>query len=318
MQFSDLGKSGLRVSRVALGTWAMSNDPEWWGPADDNESIAAIHAALDAGVNLIDTAAAYGRGHAETLVGKALLGQRQRAVISSKCGLPWDASRPGAPIKRNLSAKSIFAECEGSLRRLRTDTIDIYFCHWPDPETPLSETVQAMEKLREQGKIRAVGMSNYGCEDLTEARQHGTVDAVQPPFNMFNRRAAEDLLPYCQEFGIAVTVYSPLCKGLLSGRFGASSKFTDLRASDPEFIGQRFQRNLAVVEQLRPIAANRGVSLAQLVLNWTLRQSGVSVVLAGAKRPSQVTENVGAVAFALREEEVAAIDRVLAEHDAGT
>jgi aryl-alcohol dehydrogenase-like predicted oxidoreductase len=174
-----------------------------------------------------------------------------------------------------------------------------------------------MEKLRQQGKIRALGVSNYGCEALTEARQYGTVDAVQPPFNMLNRRAAEDLLPYCQEFGIAVTVYGPLCKGLLSGRFGPGSKFTDLRTSDPEFIGPRFQRNLATVERLRPIAAKCGVSLAQLVLNWTLCQPGVSVVLAGAKRPSQVTENVGAVAFALGEEEIAAIDRVLAEHDAG-
>lgn len=316
MQYRELGQSGLRVSVLGLGTWAMGNDPEWWGLVDDNESIAAIHAALDAGVNLIDTAPAYGRGHAEILLGKALLGQRHRAVIATKCGLVWDSSRPEGPITRNLTARSVIAECEASLRRLRTDVIDICFCHWPDPETPLAETVGALEKLRDQGKLRAIGLSNYGCEALAEARKFGTIDALQPNFNMFDRAAADDLLPYCQEYHIAVIAYGSLCKGLLTGRFRSDTRLTDLRAKDPQFLGPRYRRNLAAVERLRQIADRQQVSLAQLALNWTVHQPGITGAVFGAKRPSQVVDDVGAVGWSLGAEQLEQIDQVLAERDA--
>jgi aryl-alcohol dehydrogenase-like predicted oxidoreductase len=316
MEYREFGRTGMRVSALALGTWAMGNDPEWWGAVDDNESIAAIHTALDAGVNLIDSAPAYGRGQAETLLGKALLGQRKRALIVTKCGLVWDPSRPESPISRNLTAKSIFAECEASLRRLRTDVIDVYFCHWPDPETPLAETIETLERLREQGKVRAIGLSNYGCEALAEARRVGRMDALQPAFNMFDRAAADDLLPYCQEHHIAVMAYGPLCKGLLTGRFRADTKLVDLRARDPQFIGPRYRRNLATVDRLRAIAEARQVSLAQLVLNWTIHQPGVTVALVGAKRPSQVADSVEAVGWRLTDDELQQIEKVLAERDA--
>ncbi len=310
MHRRPLGDSGLEVSVIALGTWAMGGEAEIWGQVDDRESVAAIHQALDSGINLIDTAPIYGLGHCEEIVGKAIRGRRDEVVLATKCGLLFPKSRDRLPA-RCLSRDGILRECEQSLRRLQTDVIDLYQCHWPDSQTPLHETMEALTTLREQGKIRAIGLSNFGCEQISAARELGPIHALQPSFSMLHLRAAEDLIPYCLEYGIGVLPYGPLAKGLLTGKFTADSQFQDIRAHDPEFIGDRFRRNLRVVDELEKIAARYDKTMTQLAINWTVGHPGVTAPIVGAKRPSQVVENAGGVGWNITEEDRTRIDAVL-------
>ncbi len=310
MQRRPLGDSGLEVSPLALGTWAMGGFVPTWGTVDDRESIAAIHQALDAGINLIDTAPIYGLGHAEETVGKAIQGRRHEVLVATKCGLLLPKSEEDLP-PRCLGRDSVLRECDSSLRRLRTDTIDLYQCHWPDPETPIEETMGALTTLWERGKIRAIGLSNFSCEQITAARDYGPIHSVQPCFSMFHLRAAEDLLPYCIEHRIGVLAYGPLAKGLLTGKFDSDSRFDDIRASDPDFTGDRFLRNLGIVEEIRRIAKAYDKTAAQLALNWTSHYPGVTAPIFGAKRPSQVLENVGAVGWTISEDDCARIKALL-------
>lgn len=305
-----LGDSGLEVSAIALGTWAMGGAAETWGHVDDRESIAAVYQALDSGITLIDTAPIYGLGHSEEIVGKAIHGRRDKVILATKCGLLFPKSKDELP-PRCLSRKSIMRECEESLRRLRTDLIDLYHCHWPDPETPIQETMEALTTLQERGKIRAIGMSNFSCEQITAAREFGPVHCLQLPFSMLQRRAAEDLIPYCVDHRIGALPYSPLARGLLTGKFTADSRFFGLRAHDPDFQRDRFQRNLRVVEELKKIAAEHDRTVAQLVINWTTTYPGVTAPIVGVKRPSQVLENVGGVGWKITEEARARIDTLL-------
>ncbi|UCG33095.1 MAG: aldo/keto reductase [Phycisphaerales bacterium] len=308
MQRRVLGNSGLEVSPIALGCLAMGADGSW-GPVNDNESIAAIQTALDLGINLIDTSPYQGGGHSEILVGKAIQSRRDEVIISSKCGLFHDPD-DSLP-RRCLKKDAILHECEGSLRRLRVDTIDLYQCHWPDPKTPIVETMGAMELLLRQGKIRAIGLCNYGCERLHEARTAGTVHACQMLLNMLQRQVTEELLPYCQEYRMGVLAYSPLCKGLLTGKFDRQSRFEDLRRNHPEFLGVRFARNLAILEKLRRISQNYGKTVGQLALNWACNHPGVTAVILGAKRPSQIRENVGALGWQITTDDLDEIHAIL-------
>lgn len=292
MEYRRLGRTDLDVSVIAMGCWALGGDPEFWGPVDDNESIAAIQQGLDLGINLIDTAAAYGCGHSEEIVGKAIAGQRDRAVIATKCGLVWRETH--GPKERCLRRDSIVRECEASLRRLRVETIDLYQLHWPDPDTPIAETMETLLKLREEDRIRHIGVSNFSCEQIGEARRYGPVECLQPELSMLDREACEELLPYCREYGIGVIVYGPLARGLLTGKFDASSRFSDLRAKDPHFAGESFRRHLDLIERLREIANELGCTVGQLALRWVIQQPGVTAAIAGAKRASQVRENAGA------------------------
>lgn len=312
MEQRPLGNSGLMVSPIGLGTWAMGGTVETWGVVDDRESIAAIHQALDGGVNLIDTAAVYGLGHSEQIVGKAIQGRRDAVVLATKCGLLFPVSEDELP-PRCLKKESIIRECEASLRRLRTDVIDLYQCHWPDPDTPIRETMEAMGTLLKQGKIRAVGLSNYSCEEIAAAREFAPIHCLQPPFSMIHRRASEDLLPFCLEHEIGVISYSPLAKGLLTGKFDESSKLEGIRATDPDYLGSRFRSHLAIIAKLRPIAEASGMTLAQLAINWTVRQPGISAALVGAKRPSQVAENIAALDRSPSPDQQAQIDAILRE-----
>lgn len=305
-----LGDSGLEVSAVALGTWAMGGSIETWGPVDDGESIAAIHQALDCGINLIDTAPVYGLGHSEQIVGNAIQGRRGEVLLATKCGLPIASTRNGYP-PRCLAPASILRECEQSLRRLRTDVIDLYLCHWPDPDTPILDTMEALVGLREQGKIRAIGLSNFSCEQVAAAREFGTIHCLQSPFSMVARRTAEDLVPFCREHGMGVLAYSPLAKGLLTGKFREKDTFDGVRARDPDFIGKRYLRNLRMLESLRPIAEAYDKTLTQLVINWTASQPGITAPVVGAKRASQVLENAGGVGWSIRDEDRLRIDRIL-------
>lgn len=314
MEQRPLGDSGLIVSAIGLGTWAMGGDPDTWGQVDDRESIATIQQALDCGINLIDTAPIYGRGHSEEIVGKAIQGHRADVVLATKCGHNVPTMGVETPA-RSLVPEDIIRDCQNSLRRLRTDVIDLYLCHWPDPATPLRASMAALVELREQGKIRAIGLSNFSCEQLATAREFGPVHSVQAPYSMLLRRAADDLLPYCLEHGLGILAYGPLARGLLTGKFTASDSFEGLRGRDPEFRGARYRRNLRVVEALRRIATAYDRTPGQLALNWVLSTPGVTVALAGAKRPSQVQENAGAVGWSIDAVDRAQIERILADGD---
>ncbi|GMU22450.1 MAG: aldo/keto reductase [Phycisphaerae bacterium] len=313
MEYRQLGQTDLSVSVVGLGCWAIGGDVATWGPVDDNESVAAIQQGLDLGINLIDTAPGYGYGHSEEIVGKAIAGRREQAVVATKCGLVWRDA--GGPISRSLRPESIASECAASLRRLHVETIDLYQIHWPDPQTPLSATMEALLRLRDQGKIRHIGVSNFSCEQMTESRQHAPIASLQPELSMFEQSVKEELLPYCREYRIGVITYGSLARGLLTGKFTSTSTFTDLRARDSRFMGGAFGRNLAIIERLRPIAQRLGCTMGQLALRWAVQQEGVTAVISGVKRPSQVIENAGAGRLLVPVEVMDEIDGILAERE---
>ncbi|UCE58865.1 MAG: aldo/keto reductase [Phycisphaerales bacterium] len=310
MERRRLGDSELEVSALALGTWAMGATVETWGCVDDGESIASIQEALDCGINLIDTAPIYGLGHSEEIVGKAIQGRRDEVLLATKCGLLFPKSENELP-PRCLAPESILRECEASLRRLRTEYIDLYQCHWPDPDVPVRETMGALTALLEQGKIRALGVSNFGIEEIASAREFGPICASQPAFSILQPRAAQDLIPYCIEHDMGVLPYSPLAKGLLTGKFDEDSKLEGVRTRDPEFIGARYRRNLSLVASLKEIAQRYDKTVAQLAINWTANHPGVTAPIVGAKRPSQVIENAGGVGWTLTDEDRARIDELV-------
>src|SRR5664280_2771430 len=244
LQINDttLNDTTLTASRIALGTWSIGG---WmWGGSDEQDAINTIHAALDHGINIIDTAPVYGFGHAEEIVGKARAegGRRQNVLIATKVGLDW---RDGAPF-RNASKARIQKEIEDSLRRLRTDVIDLYQVHWPDPSTPIEETARALAELHRAGKIRAIGVSNFSPAHMDLFRAVAPLHTVQPPHNLLEREAEKDVLPYCRDKNIATLAYGSLCRGLLSGRMKADSNFTgdDLRRTDPKFQPPRLEQYL--------------------------------------------------------------------------
>lgn len=311
MHLRRMGTSDLHVSPLALGTWAMGGSADSWGPVDDRESIAAIQQSLDSGVNLIDTAPIYGWGHSEEIVGKAIQGRRHEVLLATKCGLM--PGRPGEPPVRCLKRQRILEECHASLRRLRTEVIDLYQCHWPDPTTPIRETMSAMTELLHRGTIRAIGLSNFAVEEITAAREFGPVHCLQSPLSMLHPRAISELLPYCMEHHIGFLAYSPLAKGLLSGKFDERSSFSGIRARDVDFVGSRYRSHLNTIERLRGIADTLKISLAQLALAWTIAQPGVTSAIAGAKRPSQVLENAAGAAIVLNDADRASITRILNE-----
>jgi aryl-alcohol dehydrogenase-like predicted oxidoreductase len=286
MEMTDVADTTLRVSRVALGTWAIGG---WmWGGTDDPRSVATIREALAHGVNIIDTAPVYGFGHSEEIVGKALAegNLRSRVVIASKVGLEWRDGR----VFRNSSPARILKEIDDSLRRLRTDVIDIYQVHWPDPTVPIEETAETMHMLLRQGKIRAIGCSNFSVAEMEKFRQVAPLHVVQPPYNMFERGIETDILPYCLEHKITTLGYGALCRGLLSGRMRADTTFDgdDLRRNDPKFQQPRFGQYLDAVAQLNRFAERRyGKQVIHLAVRWMLDQ-GIGVALWGARRPDQL------------------------------
>jgi aryl-alcohol dehydrogenase-like predicted oxidoreductase len=286
IETTDVAGTPLSMTRVALGTWAIGG---WmWGGTDDANAIATIRGALEHGINIIDTAPAYGFGHSEEIVGKALAeGKlRSRVVIASKVGLEW---RDGQ-VFRNSSRDRILKEIEDSLRRLRTDVIDIYQVHWPDQAVPIEETAETMLLLLRQGKIRAIGCSNFSVAEMDRFRRVAPLHVVQPPYNMFERGIEADILPYCLKHNITTLGYGALCRGLLSGRMRADTKFDgdDLRRNDPKFQQPRFGQYLDAVEQLDQLALQRyGKRVIHLAVRWMLDQ-GIGVALWGARRPDQL------------------------------
>ena len=272
----------------------------FWGAADDAESIRVIHRALDLGVTLIDTAEAYGRGHAEEVVGKALAGRRRQAVIATKA----------AP--NHLEPAEAVKALEGSLERLQTDYVDVYFIHWPNPDVRLGSTMEAFERLRAEGRIRALGVSNFGPREMDSARRHGVIDVLQPPYNMLWREVEPATLPYCREHNIGVMPYSGLAQGLLTGALSRNTTFAegDERRTTVLFQPGAYERALNAVEGLRPIAAKYRKSVAQLAIQWLTSQPGVSSPLLGARTIREIEENVGSVGWTIAAADLAEIDRL--------
>jgi aryl-alcohol dehydrogenase-like predicted oxidoreductase len=286
MEHIAIGTSGLTTSRIGLGTWAIGG---WmWGGTDEAQSIATIRSAIGRGVTLIDTAPAYGFGRSEEIVGKALAegGLRDKVQIATKVGLYWKEGK----VFRDSRPVRIREEIEDSLRRLRTDVIDLYQVHWPDVDTPLAETARVLEDLRREGKIRAIGVSNFSPAQMDTFRAAAKLDAVQPPYNLFEREIEVDVLPYARRAGLAVLSYGALCRGLLTGKITADSTFEgdDLRNSDPKFQRARLQHYVAAVQELRALAQERfGKSVLALAVRWVLDQ-GPTIALWGARRPEQL------------------------------
>jgi aryl-alcohol dehydrogenase-like predicted oxidoreductase len=312
VEFVDIPGTSMRVSRVALGTWAIGG---WmWGGSNENDAISAIHAALDRGINLIDTAPVYGFGRSEEIVGKALAigGRRKRAFIATKVGLDWKDGKPF----RNASKARIVEEAENSLRRLQTDVIDLYQVHWPDPHTPIAEVAEAMGELHKAGKIRAIGVSNFSPAQMEEFRKVAPLHAAQPPYNLFERAIEGDVLPYCRARDIAVLAYGSLCRGLLSGSMSKSSRFTgdDLRRNDPKFLKPRFEQYLAAVERLDHFAQERyGRRVIQLAVRWVLDRGGMNIALWGARRADQLAPIADVAGWHIDDAAMAEIDVILRE-----
>jgi aryl-alcohol dehydrogenase-like predicted oxidoreductase len=310
MEYVDISGTTIRASRIALGTWAIGG---WmWGGSDEREAIKTIHSALDRGINLIDTAPVYGFGHSEEIVGKALAmdGRRERALIATKAGLNW---KDGKPFRDARKAR-IVEEVENSLRRLRTDVIDLYQVHWPDPDTRIAEVAEAMASLHCAGKIRAVGVSNFSPAQMDEFRKVAPLHAAQPPYNLFERAIEQDVLPYCRDRAIAVLAYGSLCRGLLSGRMSPTTEFNgdDLRKSDPKFVAPRFGQYLAAVDELDRIAKQRfGRRVIHLAARWVLDRNKMNIALWGARRADQLSPIAGALGWRLDNDAMAEIDSVL-------
>jgi aryl-alcohol dehydrogenase-like predicted oxidoreductase len=309
MERTIIPGTALQVSRVAIGTWAIGG---WmWGGTDDAESIAAIRAALEHGINLIDTAPAYGFGHSEEVVGNAIAGAglREQVVIATKTGLEW---RDGN-VFRNASRARILKEVDDSLRRLRTDHIDIYQVHWPDPLVPIEETAEAMRTLLTSGKIRAIGVSNFSVDEMERFRRVAPLHVLQSPFNLFERQIENDALPYCHSNNIATLGYGALCRGLLTGRMRTDTAFTgdDLRRTDPKFVEPRYSQYLSAVEQLDRLAGDRfGKRVIHLAVRWMLDR-GIAAALWGARHPGQLEPVDGVSGWHLDDAALAEIDRIL-------
>jgi aryl-alcohol dehydrogenase-like predicted oxidoreductase len=304
----------IAPSRIGLGTWAIGG---WmWGGTDETESIRTIHAALDRGITLIDTAPAYGFGRSEEIVGKALAegGRRASVVLATKVGLDWKNEQPF----RNGSRARIFKEIDDSLRRLRTDAIDLYQVHWPDPNTPIAETAGAMADLHKAGKIRAIGVSNFSPAQMDAFGAVAPLHAVQPPYNLFERAIEADVLPYARRHGLAMLAYGALCRGLLSGRMRADTKFpdSDLRgAADPKFKPPHFGAYLAAVTALDRFAQERfGKRVIHLALRWVLDRAPNAIALWGARHPDQLDPVGDVLGWTIDAAAMTEIDRIVAQH----
>ncbi len=321
-----LGSSGFQITTVGFGSWAIGGGG-WafgWGPQDDAESIATMRHALELGVNWIDTAAVYGLGHSEEVVGKLLreLLASERPLIFTKCGLTWDANNPMQAARRILKPETIRLECEASLRRLGVERIDLYQFHWPDETgTPVEDSWGAMVKLIDEGKIRAAGVSNFNVDLLERCEAIRHVDSLQPLFSMVSRGAAEKLLPWCKNQNTGVICYSPMQSGILTDAFTAErvAKMAsdDWRRRGPEFQEPALSRNLALRDALRPIAARHGASVSSVAIAWTLSWPGLSGAIVGARTPAQVDGWIQAATLQLTQDDLAEIAAAIARTQAG-
>jgi aryl-alcohol dehydrogenase-like predicted oxidoreductase len=311
----NLGNSDLQLTPIGFGAWAIGGG-NWefaWGPQDDQESIAAIHRALDEGINWIDTAAIYGLGHSEEIVGKALKSfSGPRPLVFTKCSMRW---HPDRTIYRSLKAGSLAEELEGSLRRLGVDTIDLYQIHWPNPEEEIEEAWETLSKFKEHGKVRWIGASNFSVAQMKRAQAIAPITSLQPPYSMLRRAIEEEVLPYAQDNGIGVINYSPMVSGLLTGSMTAERVAAfpadDWRRRAVEFNEPRLSRNLRLVELLREIGDGHGVSPGVVAVAWTLRHPAITAAIVGGRSASQVMGLAPALNFRLSDDEYSRINAFL-------
>ncbi len=326
MEHRQLGDTDIEVPGIILGAWAIGG---WmWGPQDHDDAIAAIRTSLDAGIDAIDTAAVYGFGRSEELLAEAIADRpRDQIILLTKFGLRWDHGGEGTvrffetkdlegntvSIYRFASPESVILECERSLRRLKTDYIDVYQIHWPDDTTPVEETFGAIDKLIRDGKIRAGGVSNYTPELMDRAHKVTPLGSSQPPYSMVLRDAEQDVIPWCTEHNVGVIVYSPLQRGLLTGKIKPGYKFDDddHRGENAFFQPQNVRRVNAFLDEIRPIAESHNATLGQLAINWTVHRPGITAALVGARNPKQAAENARALDFQLTAEETKRINDLL-------
>ncbi len=315
MQTRKLGYSDLDLTTIGLGTWAMGGG-NWkfgWGPQDDEDSIKAIHAGFEQGINWIDTAAIYGHGHAEKVVGKAIKGIRDSLIIATKCGRVWKGD--SREIGKSLRADSIRLEVENSLTRLDIEVIDLYQIHWPEPDEQIEEGWATIADLIKEGKIRYGGVSNFNLDQLKRAQAIHPISSLQPPYNMLRREIEDDIITYCDTNKIGIIAYSPMQAGLLTGKFtkerAEGLPESDWRSRHPFFVKPQLNINLQVVEQLREIADRKNVALAQLSLAWVLRKKEVTAAIVGARKPTQIQETAKASAVILSENEIEEIEGIL-------
>ncbi len=332
MRYQALGTSGIEASVVALGTWAIGG---WmWGGTEEADSIKCIHAAIDAGINFIDTAPVYGFGTSEEVVGKAIKGRRDKVVLATKCGLVWNTDKgdyyfntnPGTVfesadniahnVHRYLAPASIRDEVEKSLKRLQTDVIDLYQTHLQETTTPIAETMAELLKLKDEGKIRAIGVSNAGTEQMDEYRAAGCLDTDQEKYSMIDPKAEAGSLSYCADNGLAFLAYSPIGQGLLTGKLGPERTFptNDLRSTGKRFSVANRERVASLLAAFQPIAETHSVTLAQLAIAWTVQQHGCTHALVGARTIQQAEENAAAGDVVLTNDELALMRTAVEAH----
>jgi aryl-alcohol dehydrogenase-like predicted oxidoreductase len=304
----------MALTPIGFGAWAIGGG-DWqysWGPQDDKDSIAAIHQALDMGINWIDTAAVYGLGHSEEVVAKALKSANRKPYVFTKCSRRW---REDGSIYSSLKATSLAEELEDSLRRLSLETIDLYQLHWPDPESEIEEALEALARLREQGKIRWIGISNFNVEQMKRAQKIAHITSLQPPYSMLRRAIEAEILPFAKANGIGVINYSPMLSGMLTGKMSAervaAMPTEDWRRRNPEFNEPRLNRNLRLVEVLREIGSGHGVTPGVVAIAWTLHHPAVTAAIVGGRNARQVEETAAALTFRLGEDEYARINAFL-------
>ncbi|MEO8661202.1 MAG: aldo/keto reductase [Bryobacteraceae bacterium] len=314
MQKKTLGNSDLKITPLGVGAWAIGGNG-WafgWGPQDDDDSIGAIRAALEAGVNWIDTAAVYGLGHSEEVVARALEGVAIKPYVFTKCERVWDENRQ---IGKSLKRDSIRRECEASLRRLKLDVIDLYQVHWPEPDEDIEEGWTAMAELQREGKVRWIGVSNFNVTQLKRAQAIAPVTSLQPPYSILSPEIEAEILPYCLEQGIGTIVYSPMKSGLLTGKMTreriANMPADDFRQRTPQFKEPLLTRNLGLVERMREIGAKHGRTPGEVAIAWTLRHPAVTAAIVGLRTPAQLDGVVGAAEFRLSEAEIEALTEIM-------
>ena len=309
MQKRKLGKNGPELTVIGFGAWAIGGTWRYgWGEQDDETSIKTIRKGFDLGINWIDTAAVYGLGHSEEVVARANSGNRNNIFVATKCGLVWNSK---GKIKYNSSPGSIRSQVEESLQRLKTDYIDLFQIHWPDPKTPVEESWEAMTKLKEEGKVRYIGVSNFDVPMMKKCERISHIDSLQPPYNLLTRDVEDDVLPYCEKNGTGVIAYSPMASGLLTGKFNiAKVAKNDWRNYGEQFKEPNLTKNLNFVDSLKTIAKKYSKTIGQLAIAWVLKHSAVTSAIVGARHPNQITENVGAVDFAIENENILKINEL--------
>ncbi|MDW7693195.1 aldo/keto reductase [Flammeovirgaceae bacterium SG7u.111] len=325
MEYRKLGNTDVEITPIAFGAWAIGG---WmWGGTDAKAAIDAIHCSLDMGITTIDTAPVYGFGLSEELVGEALEGRRDKVQVLTKFGLRWDdtkgdyyfdtKSNDGKTLQvyKYAGKEGIIKECEESLRRLKTDFIDLYQIHWPDKTTPISESMEAIDILLKQGKIRAGGVCNYSTDQMKEAEETVEITSNQVPYSMVFRGIEEDVVPLCLEKKKSILAYSPLQRGLLTGKITPDYQFGegDHRPNTPFFKTENLKKTNDFLNKIRPIADDKGVSLTQLVIKWTIEQPGITCALVGARNTEQVKHNVKGATISLSTEEISLINKYLEE-----